>query len=61
MCVCVCVCVGVCVGVGVWVWVCGYVGVRSLVTDEYIVYDTAQIRMKYVLMVKFNHKFRRGW
>ena len=65
VCVCVCVCVWVCGWVygcvGVGMWVCGYVGVRSLVTDEYIVYDTAQIRMKYVLMVKFNHKFRRGW
>ena len=29
----------------------------SLLYNEYIVYDTAQVRMKYLFKLKFNHKF----
>lgn len=30
---------------------------RALAYNEYIVYDTAQIKMRYVLKMKFGHKY----
>ena len=32
------------------------VGSSSLLYDEFIVYDTSQIRQRYVLQVKFHYK-----
>ena len=34
----------------------------ACLTDEFIVYDTSQIKCRYVLKLKFNHKKSRfGW
>ena len=43
--------------VPVWIALAHPPSGRGLMYNEYIVYDTSQIKMRYALKIKFNHAY----